>query len=331
MKKRTLGMDGPKVGAIGLGCMNFAGFYGPADETESHATLAQAFELGMDFLDTSNVYGMGRSEEIMGRFFKSNPSCRFTIATKAGITRDPKTNERGFNNSESHLREELEKSLKRLCVDYVELFYVHRRDQTIPIEDVTGTLVKLKDEGKIGGFGFSEISPASLKRAHKVHPVMAVQSEYSLWTRQPELGMIQTCRDLGTTFVPFSPVARGMLGREPVNRTHFEKTDFRLNNPRFMEPNLSANIVHFDKLRAFAAERNTSPAAIGMAWILAQGEHLIPIPGTRSVAHLEQCANGANLTLNDDDLATINQIMPVGFAHGSRYSDAQWIGVEQYC
>lgn len=331
MKKRALGSGGPEVGAIGLGCMNFAGFYGPADEAESHRTLARAYELGMDFLDTSNVYGMGKSEEIMGRFFKANPGCRFTIATKAGITRDPETNARGFDNSEQHLRQQLEGSLKRLGLDHVTLFYIHRRDQRIPIEDVMGTLMKFKDEGKIGGVGFSEIAPASLRRAAAVHPVMAVQSEYSIWTRQPELGMIQACAELGTAFVPFSPVARGMLGVNAVDRATFEPSDFRLNNPRFVEPNLAANLIHFDKLRAFANERGTSPAALGMAWILAKGEHLIPIPGTRSVAHLEECAAGAPMALSDADVEAIEAMLPLGFAHGSRYSDAQWIGVEQYC
>lgn len=331
MQKRELGQGRPKVGAIGLGCMNFAGFYGPADEAESHRTLARSFELGMDFLDTSNVYGMGKSEEIMGRFFKANPSCRFTIATKAGITRNLDTGVRGFNNSEAHLRQELEGSLRRMGVDHVALFYIHRREQAIPIEDVMGTLAKFKGEGKIGGIGFSEISPASLRRAAAVHPVMAVQSEYSIWTRQPELGMLQACQETGTAFVPFSPVARGMLGDQPVNPANFEKTDFRLNNPRFLEPNFSANLAYFDRFRAFAQERGTTAAALGMAWILSQGEHLIPIPGTRSVAHLEQCAAGAELNLSADDLLAIEQLMPIGFAHGSRYSDAQWPGAETYC
>lgn len=331
MQKRALGNGGPMVGAIGLGCMNFSGFYGPCDEGEAHRTLARSYELGMDFLDTSNVYGMGQSEEIMGRFFAANPSCRFTIATKGGIRRDPETGKRGFDNSSEHLRAELEGSLKRMGVDHVALYYIHRRDQRIPVEDVVGTLKGFMDEGKIGGFGFSEIAPSTLRRAAAIHPVMAVQSEYSIWTRQPELGMIQACAELGTAFVPFSPVARGMLAEVSPEPSGFAESDFRKNNPRFLEPNFTRNRGYFDRLRTLAAELGTKPATLGMAWILRKGEHLIPIPGTRFVDHLEECAAGASLQLSESDWARVDKLMPIGFAHGCRYSDAQLIGVEQYC
>ena len=327
MRQRQLG---PMVGAVGLGCWSFAGSYGPTDEAESHATLAAALDLGIDFLDTSNVYGAGVSERVIGSFIKDHPG-RFTIATKGGIFRDPDTNVRGFNNSPEHLRAALESSLKNLGVDHVALYYIHRRERERPIEDVMETLVRFKEEGKIGGIGFSEIAPYSLRRAHAVHPVMAVQSEYSLWTRGPELGVIQACRELGTAFVPFSPLGRGMFAATPPDPANFHDGDFRLNNPRFAEPHFSANLKALEPFREFASARGTTPAALAMAWVLAQGDHLIPIPGTRTVEHLKDDAAGAELNLSAEDMAEIDRILPLGFAHGDRYSDAQWIGPERYC
>jgi aryl-alcohol dehydrogenase-like predicted oxidoreductase len=330
MQKRQLGKDGPRVGAVGLGCWSFAGSYGPTDVKESHATLAKALELGVDFLDTANVYGMGVSEQAIGAFLKDHPN-RFKIATKAGIRRDPETNARGFDNSAEHLREALETSLKTLGLDHVDLYYMHRRDQRIPIEDVMETLVRFKEEGKIGGIGFSEIAPTSLHRACAVHPVMAVQSEYSLWTRGPELGMIRACRDLGVAFVPFSPLGRGVFAKRAPDPATFAKGDFRIGTPRFTEPNFSANMKALEPFKEFAAVKGTTPAALAIAWVLSRGEHLIPIPGTRSAAHLEDCAAGAALTLSPQDLAEIDRILPPGFAHGDRYNDTQWVGVERYC
>ena len=227
METRKLGQDAPSVGKIGLGCWSFAGAYGPTDQAESHATLARALELGIDFLDTANVYGNGVSEEVVGAFIKDHPG-RFKIATKGGIHRPPETNQRTFDNSPDHLRAALDASLKRLGVDYVDLYYIHRREPARPIEDVMETLVRFKEEGKIGGIGFSEISPTSLRRAHAVHPVMAVQSEYSLWTRQAELGMVQATKELGITFVPFSPLGRGISrASRPDLRRSVRKTSGR--------------------------------------------------------------------------------------------------------
>lgn len=330
MKQRQLGQDGPMVGAIGLGCMSIAGFYGSCDVKTAHATLAKSHEIGMTHLDTAKIYGDGISENIIGDFLKDNPDKKFTIATKGGINTTPP---RSFDNSEKYLTECLEGSLKRLGVDYVDLYYIHRRDQNIPIEDVMKTLVKFIDQGKIGSIGLSEISPATLKRASTIHPVAAVQNEYSLWTRQPELGLIQACNRLGTTFVPFSPVGRGILTDHAANLdvsayadNHFMKT-----NPRFMEPNFSANQKKIDHFRAYAADKNISTAGLAIAWTLAQDDHSIPIPGTRTVEHLLECAQGAEITLSTDELAEIEEILPVGFAHGSRYSDQQKVGPEDYC
>ena len=327
MQQRQLGKDGPMVGAVALGCMSFAGFYGATNEAESHRTLAAALDLGVTHLDTARIYGDGVSEEIIGSFLRQNPA-RFSIATKGGIRTQPT---RGFDNCEEFLRECLEGSLKRLGVDHVDLYYIHRRDQTIPIEDVMGTLVRFKEEGKIGGIGFSEISPASLERAAAVHPVMAVQSEYSLWTRQPELGMIQACERLGTAFVPFSPLARGMLGEKTPDPASFAGRDIRIGNPRFVEPNFSANVAAIDRFKQFAQLRGWQPAALALRWVLDQGAHLIPIPGTRSSEHLAINASANAIHLSDEDHAEIRNLLPPGFAHGSRYTEAQAVGVEAYC
>lgn len=327
MQQRQLGRNGPTVGAVGLGCMSFAGAYGPADRRESLAVLGRALELGVTHLDTAIIYGNGLSEEIIGEFIKDHPG-RFTIATKAGIRIRPT---RHFDNKPAYLREALEGSLKRLGVDHVELFYLHRRDQDVPIEHAMETLVRFKEEGKIGGIGLSEIAPSTLERACAVHPVMAVQNEYSLWTRLPELGLIQACARLGVAFVPFSPVGRGIFSDNPVDPSTFGDTDFRKANPRFMEPNFSANAAHVDKFRAFARERGWSVPALAIAWTLHRGDHLIPIPGTRSIRHLEQDAAAADIRLTAEDMAAIERILPVGFAHGPRYSEGQAIGPESYC
>lgn len=330
MRKRQLGKDGPLVSAIGLGCWGFAGTYGATSEAESHATLAAALDLGIDFLDTANVYGGGVSEQTIGSFIKGNPN-NFTIATKGGIHRDPVTNERKFDNSPEHLRTALETSLNNLGVDHVALYYIHRREPDRPIEDVMETLVRFKEEGKIGGIGFSEISPASLRRAHAVHPVMAVQSEYSLWSRMPELGVIQACKELSVAFVPFSPLGRGMLTGITPRPSNFSDSDFRKPSPRFQEPNFSYNVEAIKPFKGLAADMATTPSALALAWILARDNHLIPIPGTRSTEHMRDNAAGAELDLNDAHLTEIASLLPPGFAHGDRYSQAQNVGPERYC
>jgi aryl-alcohol dehydrogenase-like predicted oxidoreductase len=318
------------VGAVGLGCWSFAGAYGPTNESESHATLARALDLGVDFLDTSNVYGNGVSEQVIGSFVKDHPD-RFRIATKGGIHRPPGTTTRTFDNSPEHLRQALEKSLQDLNVDCVDLYYIHRREPGRPIEDVMDTLVRFKQEGKIKGIGFSEIAPSSLRRAHAVHPVMAVQSEYSLSTRLPELGMVQTCQELGVAFVPFSPVGRGLFAAEAPDPATFGKLDFRKNNPRFNAPDYGCNLAAVAPFKAFAADMGVTSSQLAIAWVLHQGEHLIPIPGTRIAAHLEDNAEAASLSLSSAQLAEIERILPRGFAHGDRYSEAQLAGAERYC
>jgi aryl-alcohol dehydrogenase-like predicted oxidoreductase len=334
MKTRRLGASGPLISAIGIGAMSFTDFYGTTDESQSHAILAAALDEGVTHIDTSNVYGPHRSEAAIGSFLAKQGNQRgdlFSIATKAGITKDPDTGARIYNNSAAHLEAELDGSLARLGVERVDLFYVHRRDAATPIEEVTETLAGLIKKGKIGGFGYSEIAPSSLRRANAVHPVMAIQSEYSLAVRYPELGLVQTTAELGTALVAFSPVGRSLLTDKPHSPEKAAELPFLKVNPRFQEPNLSANIAAGEGFRNLAADMGTSAAALAIAWLLHQGEHVIPIPGTRSPEHLRQHCEGARLDLDDTALAAIEQVLPVGWAHGDRYSLAQWDGPERYC
>lgn len=330
MKKRPIRQDGKMVSEVALGCWSFGGSYGPTTEAEAHNTLAAALDLGVDFLDTANVYGMGVSEEIIGSFLKGNSNL-FTIATKAAIWRNPETGKRGFNNRSSYLRNELENSLSRLGIPQVDLFYIHRREQEVEIEELMETLLSFKAEGKIGGIGFSEISPATLRRASAVGTVDAVQSEYSLWTRQSELGMIQTCKELGVAFVPFSPLGRGMFTSIVPDPSTFEKGHFRTGTPRFSEPNFSYNAKRIDEFRLLARDLETSPVTLAIAWCLERGEHLIPIPGTRTADHLKECVAGSSFPMTEEIMSLIEQVLPVGWAHGDRYTHDQWVGVEGYC
>ena len=328
MKMRKLGLHGPEVSAISFGAMSFGGFFGPTTRDESFATLDAVMEMGINFLDTSNIYGPYTSEEVIGAW-QADRGKRFKIATKAGIVIGAP---RGtVDNSEPYLREQLEGSFKRLGVDHVELYYMHRRDWSIAIEQAMETLLKFKEEGLIGGIGFSEIAPASLRRAATVGHVDAVQSEYSLWTRQPELGMIQACAELGTAFVPFSPVARGVFTDTDLDPSTFAEKDFRRAIPRFEPETFARNMGPVRALRAFAASKGWTTSALALAWVLDQGAHLIPIPGTRSAKHLAEWKGADEIVLTDADRAEIDRIMPVGWALGDRYSYEQLVGIERYC
>ncbi len=313
--------------------MSFSNFYGTTNEGESHAILDAAMAAGVTHIDTSNVYGMGTSETVIGTYFKANPTAKdhFTIATKGGITRNPNGSGNIFDNSAEHLETALDASLKRLGLEAVDLYYLHRRDPAVPVEDVTETLARFVKSGKVKSIGFSEIAPTTLRRAHAVHPVAAVQSEYSLSTRSPEMGLVQTCRELGTAMVAFSPVGRSLLTDTPLGSDTIKNLAFLANNPRFLEPNYSANIAAIAPFQALAADLGLSTAGLAIAWILAQGDHIIPIPGTRSVAHFTQLLEGADHLLTADEAQRIDQILPIGWAHGERYSPAQWNGPEQYC
>lgn len=317
---------GRTVGAVGLGCMSFGGMYGPTDEAESFACLEEALELGIDHWDTAEIYGMGVSETVIGRFLAQRPA-EVSIATKAGIYTKP---ERHFRNDADALRASLEGSLERLGRSRVELFYIHRREAARPVEEVMETLVGFLEEGMIGGIGFSEIAPDTLRRACAVHPVAAVQSEYSLWTRDPEAGMLEACEALGVTFVAFSPVGRGIFADAFHDPGAFGGSDFRTNNPRFSEPNYSANKAAIAPFRDWARARGWSTAAAAVAWTLHRGGHVLPIPGTRSAAHIRDLAQAAEISFTPDEMSEIAEMLPKGFAMGERYSEAQWVGIERY-
>ena len=336
MEKRNLGNTGTKVGALGIGAMSFSDFYGPTNTQESHAILKMALDNGIDHIDTAKVYGMGLSEERIGQFLNTlSPNDRqsFKIATKGGIDRK-NFDDKGtvvFDNSKEFLTEELNNSLKRLGVDCVELYYVHRREADRPIEEVTETLVEFIKDGKIKQFGFSEIAPTSLEKAASLHPVGAVQSEYSLSTRYPELGLVQRTKSLGTSLVAFSPIGRSLLTDNPHNSETVENMEFLKANPRFIEPNLSNNIKATEKFREYAADLGCKASGLAIAWLLKVDTHVLPIPGTRSVAHLQEMIDGCALDLTDSNIKDIENILPVGWAHGDRYSTGQWFGPEKYC
>ncbi len=330
MKTITLGQQGPQVSALGYGAMSFTDFYGKTDEPTSHAVLDACVDFGINHIDTSNVYGQGRSETFIGSWLAKRGNNPFKIATKAGIIRG-EDGRNQFNNQPARLESDLDGSLQRLGVDHVDLFYIHRRDQSVPVEDVAGFLGTLIKKGKIGAFGFSEIAPHSLRRAHAEHPVAAVQSEYSLQTRSPELGLTQACAELGSTLVAFSPVGRGLLTDQPPSAEKAAGIAFLRGNPRFIEPNITANLAKSAEFQALAAELSVPTAGLAIAWLLHQGNHVLPIPGTRSVTRLRELVEGANRKLTGEELACIEQILPIGWCHGDRYSVAQWNGPERYC
>ncbi|MBG1232189.1 aldo/keto reductase [Aestuariivirga litoralis] len=329
MKQRMLGKGGPMVGEVGFGAMSFGGIFGPTNVEESHKALDKALELGVTHIDTALIYGPHTSEEVLGAYLKKNPAARkqFSIATKGGI----QTNPRAIINNDKFLRDCIEGSLKRLGVDHVDLYYIHRREQAVPIEDVAGTLQTFIKEGKIGGMGFSEISPASLERASKLHHVRAVQNEYSLWARQPELGMIEACARHGTALVAFSPLARGTLADAVFDPKALPASDWRLQMPRLSDDNWPRNATRIEAFRRFANSRGWTTEALALAWVLARAPHIIPIPGTRTSAHLARNAAASSIKLTAEDMGEINRLLPAGWSHGHRYNESQQAGVEQYC
>ena len=332
MKNRFLGQIKTEIFPIGVGAMSFSDFYGPVTKAQSHDILNYALEFGVNHLDTSDLYGNGVSEERIGSFLKNNPSSRdfFKIATKGGIEKI-KSGKTRFNNSNEYLRKSLENSLKRLNLDNIELYYVHRLDSNRPIEEITNLLASFVKEGKVKQIGFSEISPTSLVRASKVHPVGAIQSEYSLSTRYPELGLVQRTLELETTLVAFSPVGRSLLTDKPLSYNNVKLIPFLKENPRFSKENIELNTQATMPFRVLAAEMGVSAATLAIAWLLNRKPHVVPIPGTRSVENFKSLVEGAHLKLTKSDLQTIERILPLGWAHGDRYSINQWVGPEKYC
>ena len=330
MQRRRFGRQGT-VSAVGFGCMSFGGFYGPTTEGETMRALARALELGVDFWDTANVYGEGLSETMIGKFLAEDRSRRskITLATKFAIRREP-DGRRVFDNSPEHLRDSLEGSLRRLGVDSVDLYYVHRVDRRIPIEDTVGELARHVEAGRIGAIGLSEVAPDTLRRASAVHPIAAVQSEYSLWTRNPELGLIQACAEAAAVLVAFSPVGRGYFSGCLQEVETFDERDFRHGNPRFQGVNWRRNRDRLTPYLELARSWGVKPATLAVAWTLAKAPHVVAIPGTRSADHLEECAAAADFALDAARLAELERVLPVGFAAGERYSDQQWVGIQKY-
>ncbi|TCM50697.1 aryl-alcohol dehydrogenase-like predicted oxidoreductase [Rhizobium sp. PP-F2F-G48] len=322
MDKRHLGTE-LAVSAMGLGCMGMSFAYGGQPEADSIRTLHRAVDIGVTFLDTAEVYGPYENEELIGRAIKGMRE-RVVIATKFGfkISDHGHGTERmiGLDSRPAHVRAVCEASLKRLGVDAIDLFYQHRVDPDVPIEETVGAMADLVRAGKVRTLGLSEVGAATLRRAHAVHPIAAVQSEYSLWSREPEAEILPTCRELGIGFVPYSPLGRGLLTGAIRERESLAADDFRRTLPRFEAANLAANRPLLDVLAAMAADKSMTPAQLALAWVLHQGEFIVPIPGARKIRHLEENAAAATVTLSTEDLAAIERAMPKEGISGGRYT-----------
>ncbi|EHD23120.1 MULTISPECIES: aldo/keto reductase [Brenneria] len=321
MQQRQLGLNGPSVSALGLGCMGMSDFYSTAqDEKEAIATLHRALELGITLLDTADMYGPHTNEQLVGKAIKGKRQQVF-LATKFGILRDPTDPDlRGVSGKPEYIRRAIEGSLSRLGVEVIDLYYQHRVDPTVPIEESVGTLADLVKEGKIRYIGLSEASAETLERAHRVHPITALQSEYSLWTRDVETDILPACRRLGIGFVPYSPLGRGFLTGAIRSPDDLAADDFRRSNPRFAGDNFAKNRQLVDKVNQLAKEKGVAPSQLALAWVLAQGEHIVPIPGTKRRRYLEENIGALDVALSEEELAAIEAIFPFNAAAGERYS-----------
>jgi len=320
MQQRKLGPTGPLVSALGLGCMGMSDFYSTAhDEQEAIATLHRALELGVTLLDTADMYGPHTNEQLIGKAIKGKRQQVF-LATKFGIVRDPANPAaRGVSSRPEYIRRSVEGSLKRLGVEVIDLYYQHRVDPEVSIEEVVGTMADLISEGKIRYIGLSEASVATLERAHKVHPITALQTEYSLWTRDAEQGVLAACERLGIGFVPYSPLGRGFLTGAIQRPEDLDADDFRRSNPRFQGENFARNLALVEKVTELAKQKGVAPSQLALAWVLAQGEHIVPIPGTKRRRYLEENIAAAELTLSAAELAAIEAVFPLQAVAGARY------------
>ena len=322
MKTRTLGRSGPEVSAIGLGCMGMAAFYGQAsDEAQATAVIHRALDLGLNFFDTAEMYGPHTNEIQVGTALKDRRDKAF-VATKFGIGYNADRTALAVDGSPANVRRAIEGSLKRLGMDHVDLYYLHRVDPDTPIEETVGAMGELVAEGKVRFIGLSEAAPETLREAHATYPVTALQTEYSLWSREPEDEILSTCDELGIGFVPYSPLGRGFLSGDIRSIDDLEEGDFRRSNPRFMGENFQKNLDLVEAVKGIAADKGVTAAQLALAWVLAQGEHLVPIPGTRRISTLEDNIAAAEITLTPEDLARIEAIFPKGAASGHRYAEA---------
>lgn len=330
MQQRFLGQSQTPVSAVGLGCMGMSEFYGASDDNESLATLARALELGVNFFDSADTYGHGHNETLLGTFLNQvGPARRaqVVVATKFGIVREPGQYERRIDNSPAYVRSACETSLRRLGVDTIDLYYCHRRNPAVPIEDMVGAMAGLVEAGKVRQIGLSEVSAQTLRQAHAVHPIAALQSEYSLWSREPEDVMLATCAELGTTFVAYSPLGRAFL-TGAVNSASLGDGDFRKNLPRFSAEAETANHPLVESLHSFATARGMTNAQVALAWMLCKHPHVVPIPGTRRSRYLEENTAASGYELSAEDVAELDRLFAPGRVAGSRYTAAGMVGVE---
>ncbi len=323
MKQRALGKNGPLLSALGLGCMGMSDFYGARDDAESIATLHHAMDRGLTFLDTADMYGFGDNEELVGRALKGRPRQSVFLATKFGIVRSrTDATVRGINGRPEYVRAACDASLRRLGVDVIDLYYQHRVDPATPIEETVGAMAGLVRAGKVRHLGLSEAGADTLRRASKVHPIAALQSEYSLWTRDPEEGILATCRELGIGFVAYSPLGRGFLTGQIRRFEDFSADDYRRLSPRFQGENFQRNLDLVQQVGQLAAAKGCTPGQLALAWVLAQGADIIPIPGTKRRTYLDENLGALDVTLTPADLARIDAIFPKDAAAGLRYPEA---------
>ena len=326
MERRTLGTEGLEVSAEGLGCMGMSEFYGTADEGEARATIHRALELGIDLLDTADQYGIGDNERLVGEAIADRRDA-VVLATKFGIVRDPENpGSRSINGRPEYVHRACDASLRRLGLDHIDLYYQHRVDPDVPIEETVGAMAELVDAGKVRFLGLSEAGPQTIRRAHAVHPISAVQSEYSLWSRDIEEEVRPVLSELGIGLVAYSPLGRGFLTGQITSLDSLAPDDFRRVNPRFQGANLEANLALVRKVEAIAREKECTPGQLALAWVLAQGADVVPIPGTKRRTYLQQNVEATEVELSDADLAALQEAAPIGAAAGDRYPDMTPIG-----